>query len=51
MNLTNEQLLSVNGGANFKAIFGIVTVVVSFIAGIIDGYVHPKACSLKGKRR
>lgn len=50
MNLTNEQLLNINGGANWKAILGIATVAISFIVGVIDGYVHPKACSLKGKK-
>lgn len=44
MRLTDEQLLLVNGGATLKAVLGGIAVAISFIVGVVDGYLRPMAC-------
>jgi len=44
--LTNQELISINGGAGgfaFPIIFG-VSAVISFISGLLSGYTNPDAC-------
>ena len=43
--LTNNEMMSINGGAvNWAIVAGIGTL-VSFIIGAIDGYVNPQKCN------
>ncbi len=50
MELNQNELLTINGGVNWKIVGGIVVTLISFISGVVDGFTHPKACSLKGKK-
>ena len=43
MELTEKELLKINGGISSIAIAGIVGAVI-FIVGAIDGFVRPLAC-------
>ena len=45
MYLTNQQLKQITGGAvNWTAI-SIIGTIVTFIAGVIDGYLNPIKCN------
>lgn len=44
--MTNEELLEVSGGAK-AALWLIISGLVVFAIGIIDGYRNPKACNNK----
>lgn len=41
--LTNEELKGINGGFSFSTALGIGAI-VTFLIGVIDGYVRPLAC-------
>ncbi len=43
MQLSNEQLLNVNGGLSKWAILGLIAAGV-LVVGIIDGYMRPLKC-------
>ena len=44
MKLDQNELKTINGGEiSFSVILGIGSI-VSFVIGLIDGFVHPKAC-------
>lgn len=43
--LSNNELLKVNGGAISWKLLAAVPLAVSFIAGIIDGYLRPLKCN------
>lgn len=43
--LTDEEMISVKGGANFATIGTVFSVIVSFISGIISGYFNPVKCN------
>ncbi len=45
-NLNQEELVKVEGGSVTAgvAIFGGICVVVSFLASVIYGFVHPRKC-------
>lgn len=47
MVLSNQELISINGGASYKNIgIGIIlSALGSFIVGIIDGYLRPLKCN------
>lgn len=49
MQLTNEQLIQIEGGGIKWGILATIAGAVSFIFGIIDGYVRPASCNLKVK--
>ena len=49
MELTNEQLFNVTGGADKIGVIAGIMAAVSFVFGIIDGYVRPASCNLKTK--
>ena len=44
MKLTNNELLNIKGGSTNWTAISIVGTIVSFIAGIIDGYLRPIKC-------
>lgn len=41
--LNKEDLKNINGGFSFGSIVGIGAI-ITFIIGVIDGYVRPLAC-------
>lgn len=43
--LEKEELIEIKGGAVNFAILGAVGVAVTFIIGLIDGYVRPLKCN------
>ncbi len=44
MKLDQNELKTIHGGEiSFSVILGIGSI-VSFVIGLIDGFVHPKAC-------
>lgn len=44
MKLDQNELKAIHGGEiSFSVILGIGSI-VSFVIGLIDGFVHPKAC-------
>lgn len=42
--LTNEELKEINGGAISTKLLALIPLGVSFIVGIIDGYLRPLKC-------
>ena len=42
--LTNEELVKLDGGLNPWAVIGIVSVVI-FAIGVFDGYTRPLGCN------
>lgn len=42
--LNKIEMQNINGGADPVLIAGIVTVVVTFISGILNGIANPKKC-------
>lgn len=49
MKLTEEELFSVRAGASWRLIAGAGAAIISFVIGMIDGYVRPKACHYRIK--
>ena len=47
--LNENELKNVNGGISKLAIVGIVGAAITFIVGVIDGYVRPTKCNFKTK--
>ncbi|MDD4187175.1 MAG: class IIb bacteriocin, lactobin A/cerein 7B family [Bacilli bacterium] len=43
--LTNEEMLSIDGGAVSWSLIGLIGGAITFIAGIIDGYLRPLKCN------
>lgn len=43
-NLSNEELLAVNGGIAKSLVGGLIMGVV-FVASVIYGYIHPNKCN------
>ncbi len=42
--INDKKLKEIKGGASFWAITGIVVAAITFIAGVLDGYVRPSKC-------
>ena len=42
--MTNEELFSIKGGTNWLAA-GIGSTLVSFLIGLIDGFIRPLKCN------
>lgn len=42
--ISENKLKEIKGGASFWAITGIVIAALTFIAGVLDGYVRPSKC-------
>ncbi|MBR3362799.1 MAG: class IIb bacteriocin, lactobin A/cerein 7B family [Bacilli bacterium] len=45
MYLTKKELLEINGGAVNWTVVSIIGTAITFIAGIIDGYLNPIKCN------
>ncbi len=45
MVLTNEELMYVTGGAVKLSVWAIVGGVITFVIGVVDGYLRPLACN------
>ncbi len=46
MILNNEEMLEVKGGGiNFKIIGAIIGGAITFIFGVIDGFLNPRKCN------
>ena len=43
--LSDEELVDINGGGVKWFAYGFLVAVVSFIAGILDGYFRPLKCN------
>ena len=49
--LNENELSNIEGGASVSTVVGIgmiITAVVTFISGIINGYTNPEGCRAKG---
>ncbi len=46
MVLNNEEMIKVTGGSNtlFYTQLAIVGGLITFVAGLLDGFLHPKNC-------
>ena len=42
--MQKEELINIKGGANWVAL-GIGSTVVSFLSGLVDGYLRPLNCN------
>ena len=42
--MSNEELLSVKGGASRGVILGTIGLVITFLIGVVDGYLRPLGC-------
>lgn len=42
--MNQEELMKIKGGANWVAI-GVVSTLVSFLIGLLDGYLRPLKCN------
>ena len=45
MVISTEEQMNTYGGAIKYAVFGIIGALISFVAGIIDGYMRPLKCN------
>ncbi len=45
MELSREELKKINGGGIFRYKFIVLGGIISFIAGILDGYTRPLRCN------
>ena len=43
--LNNNELFEINGGFAKIGAFTIVSAIISFIAGLVDGYINPQKCN------
>ena len=43
--MSNEELLNIYGGVSKTFIVGGVSIVISFLIGLIDGYLRPLGCN------
>lgn len=43
--LQEQELKTIKGGISPLALLGIAAI-IAFLAGVIDGYVHPKQCEV-----
>ena len=43
--LTNNEMLSINGGLVSWSVIALIGAAISFITGIIDGYLRPLKCN------
>lgn len=43
--LNNREMQNTSGGADPVLIAGIVTVVITFVSGILNGLANPKKCN------
>jgi hypothetical protein len=42
--LNNEEMLNVKGGAITTKLLGALGAVIIFAIGVVDGLIHPKKC-------
>jgi len=45
MKLTNNELLKIMGGSVNWSMVSVIGTIISFIAGIVDGYLRPIKCT------
>ena len=45
MVLKNEELINTSGGAIKYGVYGLIGAAITFILGMIDGYLRPLACN------
>ncbi len=43
--LTEEEMFNIDGGKISWQLVGIVGTIITFIAGIVDGYLRPLKCN------
>lgn len=43
--LTKNEMKKINGGASAVLIGTIVTVIIAFVSGVLNGYSNPKKCN------
>ena len=48
MKLSNDELYSVSGGGIGWGIAGLIAGIITFVVGVIDGYMRPLKCNQKG---
>lgn len=44
MQLTKNELLEISGGSINWTVVSIIGTIVSFVAGVVDGYLRPIKC-------
>ena len=44
MYLNKNELLAVTGGSINWTLVGVIGTIISFVAGIVDGYLRPISC-------
>ena len=43
--MNNEELMSIKGGVSKTILIGGLGVIISFIIGVLDGYMRPLSCN------
>ena len=43
--MSNEELVNIKAGVSKTFIIGGISVVISFLIGVIDGYLRPLSCN------
>ena len=43
--MSNTELLSIKGGISKTFVVGGVSVIISFLIGVLDGYLRPLSCN------
>lgn len=43
--MSSEELFQINGGISKGVILGGLAIAISFIVGVIDGYLRPLSCN------
>lgn len=43
--LTKSEMQKINGGASAVLIGTVVTAIIAFVSGILNGYSNPKKCN------
>ena len=49
--ISKDEMYDIDGGANGILITSIVTAVITFVTGILNGYSNPQKCNIEGGKK